>query len=59
MSKFVSSSIGKKLMMSLAGIFLFGEAVTAPALLGGGIIIASGVILYFFREKPPFIPIEE
>ena len=44
---------------ALLGVILWKEYLGFETLLGGGIIIASGILIYLFREKTVFIPIEE
>lgn len=44
---------------SVMGALLWQEQLGLQAMIGGGIIVACGVLIYFFRQKTPFIPIEE
>jgi drug/metabolite transporter (DMT)-like permease len=44
---------------AVLGALVLKEYLSVQALIGGGIIIASGVMVYLFREKSPFIPLEE
>ena len=44
---------------SIVGMIFWNEHLGIQAVIGAAIIIASGVAIYFFREKTSFIPIEE
>lgn len=44
---------------AIFGAIVWKEYLSVQAIVGGIIIIASGVAVYLFREKAPFIPLEE
>ncbi len=44
---------------ALMGSLLWKEHLSLQTILGGFIIILSGTAIYLFREKPPFVPMEE
>ena len=44
---------------AVMGTLLWKEYFGLQAFLGGVIIITSGVLIYLFRERPTFIPLEE
>jgi drug/metabolite transporter (DMT)-like permease len=44
---------------AILGAFLLKEYLSFQAMIGGIIIIGSGVAIYLFREKTAFIPLEE
>jgi len=44
---------------ALAGAWFWKEYLTTQSIAGGFIIILSGIVIYLFREKTSFIPIEE
>ena len=44
---------------AILGAILWKEFLNIQAAIGGILIIASGIIIYIFREKTPFIPLEE
>lgn len=44
---------------AVAGVLFWKEYLDFQAMLGGGIIILSGVTIYLFRKRTVFIPIEE
>ena len=44
---------------ALLGAFIWREYLSVQAIIGGVIIITSGIVIYWFREKPAFIPLEE
>ncbi|MBI4395348.1 MAG: DMT family transporter [Candidatus Omnitrophica bacterium] len=44
---------------AVLGAFIWKEYLTFQAIIGGVMIIGSGISIYYLREKPAFIPIEE
>lgn len=44
---------------SIAGMIFWKEFLNPWAMAGGVIIIASGVAIYLFRQKPTYVPLEE
>ena len=44
---------------AILGAVIWKEYLGVQAIIGGIIIIASGIAVYLFREKTPFIPLEE
>ena len=44
---------------AILGALVLKEYLSIQALIGGAIIIGSGVAIYLFRERTPFIPLEE
>ena len=44
---------------AMLGAVIWKEYLGIQAVIGGSIIIVSGIVIYLFREKTPFIPLEE
>lgn len=44
---------------SLAGVFVWKEYLKFQSVIGGLIIIVSGIVIYLFRQRTTYIPIEE
>ncbi len=44
---------------AILGALIWKEYLGVQSVIGGFIIIASGIVIYLFREKTPFIPLEE
>jgi len=44
---------------AILGALIWKEYLGMQSVVGGSIIIASGIVIYLFREKTPFIPLEE
>lgn len=44
---------------SISGFLFWKESLSFQSILGGIIIIASGIIIYLFRQKTLFVPLEE
>ncbi len=44
---------------SVTGMIFWEEFLSPSAIAGAMLIIASGVAIYLFRQKPPFIPLEK
>ena len=44
---------------TVLGAVIWKEYLSVQAIIGGAIVIISGVVIYLFREKTPFIPLEE
>jgi len=44
---------------AILGALIWKEYLGIQSVIGGFIIIASGIVIYLFREKTPFIPLEE
>jgi len=41
------------------GLLIWKERLTLQTLMGGAIIILCGISIYFLRERPPYVPLEE